>query len=435
VRSDARVRSVALAVVVSLFGWANAASAAVDLSADAEELARQWQQAGSRTAVRLAPMFLEHGLPRALRLPDEALVSTGDGCTAIAFLAPRSTDFLVRVDPVVTPKHHATGGRVERSSAGVVMMSECGPNRAALARLSIELRAARAAIEVVVAVGAGDAPPVAAVLPERASGPIAPFADPGPRVPTEPMASRVRRAELRARSAGAASIKTQTFSADSDGSGHEVVRVDEGCHKIELFADLLPKHPMDLDAEMREATTERLLARDRSDAPDASLELCAGAAMGTGLAYAGAPGPVHVTMLDSAFLLPRGAPTEWGARARAGIASAMFRHRLSAVDADPVEQVLGVAGLTSFPLSVEPGACYLAALGIMRGEPRLLALSAKVDSSVAFDSSAGIAEGAGVAFCSVGSDVARFDVEVRGSAASWVLALFQLASRPIGGDP
>jgi hypothetical protein len=427
------VRWAARSALVCLWAWGPPAFASADLATDAQELANKWRAVGG-AAIQLPPMFLEHGLPRAVRLPDQAFGQQSGACTTIGFLAGRSTDFVVRVDPVVTPKHHAAGGRVERSMAGTVMMSECGAGRVALSRLSIELRSARAVVETVVALGQVAAAPIADVLPERASGPVAPFADPGPRVAAEPLATRIRRAEQRARAAGATGVKVQTFTADADGSGREVVRVDEGCHRIELFADALPKRPMDLDAEMRESSTERLLARDRSDAPDARLEMCAGATMGADLAYAGAPGPMHVMMLDAVFLLPRGAPTIWGARARAGIAGALFRHRVAPIESEPVDQRLGVAGVTSFPIPIEPGGCYLAALGTMRGEPRLISLSAKVDSRVAFDSSAGIAEGASVGFCTAGSDTARIDVEVRGSAASWVFALFQLGSRPVGGQ-
>jgi hypothetical protein len=424
----------ALSALVCLLAWAKSSLASADLAADASELARYWETGGQHV-IRLPPMFLEHGLPRAVRLPEVAFGGPDSSCTSVGFVAPRSTDFVARVDPLLTPKHHATGGRTERSTAGTAMIAECGPARASLARLSIELRAARVAVETVIAVGPVKPAAIAEALPERASGPVAPFADPGPRVATEPLPARLRHAEQRARTLGATNVKVQTFTADVDGSGRELVRVDEGCHRIELFADNPPKHPMDLDAEMRESATERLLARDRSDAPDVRLELCAGATMGADLAYAGAPGAVHVMMLDAVFLLPRGAPTMWGARARAGIAGAMVRHQLAPIDGDPVEQRLGVAGVTSVPFAIEPGACYLAALGIMRGEPRLISLSARVDTRVAFDSSAGIAEGAGVGFCSTGSDATRLDVEVRGSAASWVLALYQLGSRSMGGEP
>jgi hypothetical protein len=154
--------------------------------------------------------------------------------------------------------------------------------------------------------------------------------------------------------------------------------------------------------------------------------------LGADLAYAGAPGPVQVLMLDAVFALPRGAPVAWGARARAGIAGAFFRRRIAPVEVDPIDQRLGVAGITSCPVLVEPGGCYVAALGTMRGEPRLITLSAKVGTQVAFDSSAGIAEGATVGFCSASSYAARLDVEVRGSAAGWVLDVWKLAVRSIG---
>jgi len=403
-------------------------AARADIDADAEELARRWREAGLEVT-RLPPMFLEHGRPRPLRVPASAL-DVKPGCTTVAFLTGRSTDFAVRVEPFATPKHQAARGHIERSIAGAVLLAQCGASREALERVVIELRVARSALETVVAVGARSAPAIAESLPQRASGPIAPLADPGPRSGLEPLTGRARQAEQRAKTSGASGVRVQTLAAERDGSGREALRLEEGCHRIEMFAELLGKRPVDLDAELRETTTERLVARDRSDAPDVRLDVCAGATMGVELLFAGAPGAVPVMLLDAVYPLPKGVPTTWGARARAGLSAALWRRKVPPIDERAIEQRLGVAGVTSVPIPIEPGSCYVAAIGTIRGEPRSITLTARVDTRVAFDSNAGLADGAAVAFCSAGDDRAWLEAEVRGSAVAWVLEVWQLGRRP-----
>jgi hypothetical protein len=414
----------AIALICVPARWARA-----DLRSDAEELARQWAARGQKT-IRLPPIFLEHGRPRAVRIPEAAL-DRGPSCTTIALLTGRSTDFVVRIDPLASPKHRGVGGHLERSIAGAVLLSQCGAARDAFLRLAIELRVARSAVETVIAIGDGPAIPIADALPERASGPIAPLADPGPRSPLEPLAIRARHAEQRVKNTGPTSTHTQVFSAEPDGTGREVVRLEEGCHRIELFAELLGRSPIDLDAELREAATERLLARDRSDSSDVRLDFCSGSTTAADLLFAGAPGPVPVLLMDSLYALPKGVPTMWGARARGGLAAALWRRKMAPVDTDPIEQRLGVAGLTSMAITIEPGNCYTMALAAMRGDPRSLTLSARVDTRVTFDSSAGVLDGSALAFCSAGAEKAYVEAEVRGSAVAWVLAVWQLGSRPI----
>jgi len=426
-RATSATSGVALAAFVLLVLWPPGAGA--DLASDAADLARRWTERGLRTT-RLPTLFLEHGRGRPVRIPDEWFDADRPSCTTIAFLTGRSTDFVVRFEPVASLKHHASGGHVERSIAGVVTVSECGAAREVLARLAIELRVARSALETVVAVGTQPAPPIAEMLPERASGPVAPLADPGPRGQVEALAVRARHAEQRAKTTGAMVVRVQSFTAEPDGSGREILRLEEGCHRIELMADLLAKRPIDLDAEVRETTTERLVARDRSDAPDVRLELCAGSAMGVDLVFAGAPGPVDVLFVDALYPLPNGVPTQWGARARAGLAAALWRRKLPVLGQSPIDERLGVAGVTSMPIAIEPGSCYVAAMGTIRGEPRSVTLTARVDTRTAFDSNAGLVDGSAVAFCSGGSDGARIESEVRGSAVSWVLDIWKLGNRP-----
>jgi hypothetical protein len=137
-----------------------------------------------------------------------------------------------------------------------------------------------------------------------------------------------------------------------------------------------------------------------------------------------------VLLMDSLFALPKGVPTIWGARARGGLSAALWRRRMPPVESDPIDQRLGVAGLTSMAIPIEPGSCYAMAIAAIRGDPRSLTLSARVDTRVTFDSSAGVLDGAAIAFCSQGAEKAYVETEVRGAAVAWVLAMWPLGSRP-----
>jgi hypothetical protein len=402
-----------------------------DLSTDAARLQASWEASGARVA-RLAPVFLEHGRPRAVSLPASAYDAAGTGCTTIAFLAGRSIDFVVAIDPVITPKHSPLGGHMDRSLAGSVTLVRCGPARDAFRRLSLELRVQRAAVEVIVAEAAGPAPAIAAALPERASGPVAPLADAGPRAPLEPLSVRAMRAETRALKVGATTLRHQNLTADGHGAGRESIRLEEGCHRIELFAEAQAKHPVDVDAELRDATSERLLARDRSDSPDARMDLCVGTTSAIDLVFAGAPADAPVLLHDALFPLPLGLPGGWGARARAGLAAAMFRRKLPALASEPIDLKLGTTGVTPLRIPVEPGSCYVAAVAATAGDPRAIMITAKVDAKVAFDANGGLIDGSAVAFCSEVSDRATLEVEVRGVSAAWLLAVWQVARRPLG---
>src|SRR5438477_9554206 len=97
---------VALWISLSLVLWAPAAKA--DLASDAADLATRWSERGLATT-RLPTLFLEHGRGRPVRAPEPSFEPGGPACTTIAFLTGRSTDFVVRFEPVVSLKHHASG--------------------------------------------------------------------------------------------------------------------------------------------------------------------------------------------------------------------------------------------------------------------------------------------------------------------------------------
>ena len=124
------------------------------------------------------------------------------------------------------------------------------------------------------------------------------------------------------------------MKASDDGSGFFEARLAEGCHRIEVFADLpqAPRRATDVDAEAHELETGRIYARDHADVPDARLDFCLGDTALVDVPFTGAGGAVDVVMTDAHFAMPTRIPGFFGRRARGGFAWALHRWRLP----DPV---------------------------------------------------------------------------------------------------
>ena len=410
-----------------------AAPAQADLASEAELVASTWSANATR-AQRLPPLFLEYGRVQTISLPRSAVDGTTPTCTTVAFLTERSTDFLVRLDAVAAPKRRPRATDAQRSVAGVASLVRCGEEKAQLARLSVELRVARAALEVVVGEGTGPMPALTAVLPDRATGPLAPLIDAGQQLPLDPLDVRAQRAESRARRAGASLVRRSALSPSFHGSGAELLELAEGCHLIELFGEAAEFGPIDLDAEARDAVTERVLARDRSESPDARLELCVGTRSAIKLVFAGAQGATEVLLSDAIFPLPRGLPSTWGPRARAGMAAALRRRHVRDLPHPPDATWLGIAGPTRVPVELTLGSCYLAVVSAARGDLRSMTLAAHVDGRTALDSNGGLLDGTAVAFCAEKSERAALEVDARGLGVAWVLSLWKVGTVTLGEE-
>ncbi len=410
-----------------------AAPARADLAAEAELIASSWS-AHAEMAKRLPPTFLEHGRVQTISLPPSAFDETTDSCTTVAFLTERSTDFIVRPEPMGTPKRRPRATEAQRSIAGVVTLVRCGKEKASLGRLSVELRVARAALEVIVAEGRAPMPSLTSLLPDRATGPLAPLIDAGPQLPLDPLDVRAKRAATRARRSGASLVRQASLAPDFHGAGFELLELAEGCHRLELFAEPAEFGPIDLDAEARDAVTERVLARDRSESADARLELCVGAPSAVKLVFAGAQGSSEILLSDAVFPLPNGLPSTWGPRARAGMAAALRRRHVRDLPHAPTATWLGIAGPTRVPVELDPGSCYLAVAAATRGDLRYMTLAAHVDGRTALDSNAGWIDGTVVAFCAEKEPRAALEVDARGLAVGWVLSLWKVGSVTLGEE-
>ncbi len=96
---------------------------------------------------------------------------------------------------------------------------------------------------------------------------------------------------------------------------------------------------------------------------------------------------------------------------------------------------LGTTGLTPLRLLVEPGSCYIAALTALAGAPRLVALTASVDAHQAYDAAMQGQDSAAVAFCVQQVDRVDLQVEMRGTASTWLLASWKVAEVRLGANP
>ena len=415
------------------------APARAELPEDAERVRKKWSDQGAQVE-RPAPLFLEHGRVRAVAVPARGT----DGCTTVAVLGSRGTEFGVELrsggeDPPLEkgmlPHLGAAGSREEddprTSVAGAAVLSRCGKERAELAQITVEMRSARGALELVVARAPRPVAELREILPERVSGPVAPRGNPGTQGDPAPLADRVARAERRARAEGAEKVSQLVGRASAVGSGQFSVKLAEGCHRLDVMAESpqgMPRRATDVDAEVREAENDRMITRDRAEAADARLDLCVGEAMKVDIPFLGAAGAMAVTLSDALWSLPPALPIHWGSRVRGGLAWALHRRRMPEPKGPPMFESIGVHGATSIPVEIEPGACYLAAVAMIRGESRGVRLAAEVGDRAAHDEVSDRPDSAAVAFCSESERHALLDVATRGNSLWWALSVWHLGS-------
>ncbi|MBX3208852.1 MAG: hypothetical protein KF764_27725 [Labilithrix sp.] len=412
-----------------------ALAAAPDARADAREVAarvlEQWNDVGARTSV-VPPRFIFDDETILVPIPpaDDAADA---GCTQIAVIGARGLSFRARLsdapmDPLLAPEPSARAS----SSAGVLELRRCERGRPEVRHVVITAEAGRGAVDVVVGRSARPLPALASLIPERTGGAVPPPPEAGALPPLVAQDKRAEAAETRARRDGATVRDRTRARAGDDGSGEEELELDEGCHRVEVFGrELSRERPgrrfrLDVDAELRDG--DQLLARDRTEAPDARLETCVGAPTRVSLVYAGSPPYSEVLVTRGTWPLPARLPPIWGPVTRSKMARAMFLRHVAVPADDPVYLAQGATGTTPLPLSVETGGCYVAVVGIARGHARQLQLRALVGARESTDERGAAEEAALTAFCVRAHEPARLEVLARGTGVSWGLALFRVKS-------
>jgi hypothetical protein len=430
-----RARLVAAALLAAFVGGTRSAEA--EVLDDVERVVALWPRQGVQVE-RLGPLFLERGRAQGLDLTAE--LGPSSGCTCVLALGAASLEFaLSSADPLVDLRAGLLDEELDdaepqplRSASGLLLLTRCGPRTRELAQLRLEALSPRGTVEILVARG-GRPRELPEILPERDSGPSAALGDPGRAIEPGPLVERVAQAERRARAEGAEQVVRVALRASPTGAGELILKLAEGCHRLEVMAEVpstLPRRITDVDAELRDADDAgpRIFRRDRGDTPDARLEACVGEPRTVSLRFAGASGAVAVTVADAVWPIADAVPRGWGARARAGFASALARRRGPSPTEAPIVEVLGAQGITSLPVDVVPGGCYLAAVALVRGEAQAIRLTAAVEGRLAHDDAVDEPEGAALAFCATTARVARLEVHTRGSGPWWALAVWPMGA-------
>jgi hypothetical protein len=401
------------------------ATARADLTEDVERLSAAWKTVGLEVAHR-TPVFMEQGRVKRVPLTGVETSVASDECTTVAVLGVRGAEFALRprgLDGASLVPERAS--KPERSLAGAASITRCGPQREELATAVVEMKSARGALEILVARGNTAAPPPADVLLER----VVPMhripMDPGRALSRETTVARRARAEARARAEGAHAVTFESTRATEDGAGRFLVPLPEGCHRLELLGELGAEGRVaDLDAELRDASTNAVLGRDRSDTPDARLDTCVGEPTAAVLAFAGAPPSAGVLLVSSRWLIPPGIPPTFGPRARGAIAMGLTRRRVPRQLGVPFFDSLGVSGTTILPVSIVPGRCYVASVATVRGDPRLTTLSTSLEARAYRDDGGPLRDGATIGFCSLRSERVTLQVESKGAGTAWALVVW-----------
>ncbi len=386
-----------------------------------------YRAAGARV-VMLPTRFLYEDETLVLRLPP----SNGAECMTMAIVGARGLSFHVgEGDDESDHRHDEQRDSPDvYSVAGALEIDSCDPH---VDDVRVRSDAGRGAIEVVVAYSQALMPSLRSVLPERVGGALPPTVDPGPVPAMPPPEKRAEAAEAAARRDGATVLPRATATATADGSGVVHVKLERGCHRIELFSPETwsgrRKPRLDLDAELHDESGEVLLARDRGEAADARIDVCTGEAKDTLLGFGGAIPGAPITVARASWSLPASLPNAnvWGVDANRRLAGALHARHVTPPHS-AVALYEGVVGSTSFVTGVEPGACYVAVVAAVRGVPRGLVVRARVGATEHSDER-GTSDGAALAsFCTGDEDRARLTVEARGSALAWGLALFHVTS-------
>ncbi len=407
------------------------AARAEDARAAASRVAEQWRALGADAAI----------LPSRFVFDEETVVvpiphlprDRARPCTIVAVLGARGLNVRARLsdaprDPLSAPEPDARA----TSAAGILELRRCDAGRPEVRHVTVTAESGRGALEFVVVHAPASLAPMSSLLPERSGTLSAPPIDAGRLPALAPPELRAEAAAARATREGASTLASAHVRAMADGSGGFLLEVEPGCHRFEVFGheasqpSAARRATLDIDAELR--TDDSLLARDRTESPDARLEVCLGEATTLSVVFSGAVANTDVSLTHATWDLPPHLPELWGGSARGRFAKAWFTRHAPPPREAPVFLAQGGAGMTTVPLTLEPGACYIAALAVTRGRARQLQLRA-FSGARASNDDRGAADGAALgAFCVRAEETPRIDVLARGLGLGWGLAVYRTTS-------
>jgi hypothetical protein len=382
----------------------------------------------------LPPRLLERGDLEPLRIDPRLIDPRNESCVTVGVLGTPKTTFVLRFVPTgdgPPPEDEWP----ESSIAGAAQVTRCGRGKLSLTRLALEMRSPRGVLQTVTGESSGPLPSVRRVLPHRDPGPLQAPPGMGPRPTSVPLKRRAAAIEARASREGAAETAQKLLTANAEGTGAHIARLEPGCYRFDVLSPAAsergPAAAVDLDVEVALANGD-VLASDATESADASGRFCLGQAELVRLRYVGSLPAVPVLLLMSRWALPSGIPPHWPAEARASIAQAIRRHHALPLGNALTYESLGVAGTTILPVEVEPGACYLIAAASVRGRSAGVALAVTHGDAVSQNHGGAEGDGTTLAFCALSETRAQVEVDARGAGLVWLLGIWQTGRMRIG---
>ena len=422
--SRARLGARALAWAAGLSLVAHARVADAQLREEAERVAQSWRASGA-TVFTLKTRFLNGERATNVLLPDLPPAT----CSTLAFLGARGSSFRVSF---VDADDDLSQERIT-SEAGAVTTERCG--QPPFVRAVVLMESGRGALEVVAAHSAGALASLRNILPERTEGYVGPQPEPGRLAPLPSPEKRATLDETRAKREGAEIGRRLTWMAGPEGRGIEETALEPGCHTLVLFApessstQLRGKDRLDLDAEMRDVSDDHLMARDQTDAPDARIAACVGEAMRVSINFVGATPDARVVVTHAFRHLPEHLPAVWGSEVRARMAQTLLARHVVSLPSEATVLAQGGSGSLAVPLSLEPGACYVAVAALADQATGGIGLRARVATRESVDARTAEQVGAAVAFCAGTQERGVAEVDARGAPLfGWALAVYRVQS-------
>ena len=396
-------------------------------------MSARYAAVGSVTSA--APRFFPGGSTTPLIVPPEALTPDAAACTTVTIIGAVSTVFALRT---LSEASGFTADESVNSVAGALSVRRCGAGRPHLAAATIEMRSPRGILETIFVVSEASRtlPEVRAVLTHRdpgiGAGALRPGAAPTPAL----QARRMAGFESQFRREGASTVERRMVPSSRDGEGRVFMDLGPGCHRFAVLGPDVAKDMIgyyDVDAQLAWASGD-VAASDKTESPDAVLTACTAERTIGVLAFAGSSDGAPVMVVHGTRDLPKGLPERWGPVPRARAARALLERHIPGPESAPVYQSLGVAGITSLPIEVERGQCYLAVLAPVQGSGKLVSLSATSGARHSLGHASESDSAVAVTFCAGNAGRGVLDAEVHGNGVVWVAALFPMARVRLGEE-
>jgi hypothetical protein len=381
------------------------------------------------------PHFFAGGSSTPLIAPAHVVAPGSSACTTVTIIGAVSTVFALRT---LSEASGFLGEESVPSVAGVLSVRRCGAGRVHLAEATIEMRSPRGILETLYVVSEPSAtlPEVRAVLPHRDPGIVAGAMRPGAAPTPALLSQRVTGFESQFRREGASTVERRVVESSADGEGRAFLDLAPGCHRLAVLGpdvDRTMTGFYDVDAQLAWASGE-VAASDKTESPDAVLTACTAERTVGILAFAGSSDGAPVMLVHGTRALPKGLPERWGPVPRARAARSLLERRIPGPEAPPVYQSLGVSGMTSLPIEVERGQCYLAVLAPVQGSAKLVSLSATSGARHSLAHAGEPDAAVAVTFCAGNTGRGALDTEVHGNGVVWVAALFPMARMRLGEE-